>query len=282
MPSDPSPSSHLSRAKSTFLTSQIRLLSQPVHAPSSSSTALPEPTLAKIVTATNKKITSYNRLHFGLESQRHVVEQIDGVYWRDVLSAGLPVRKAETCVKGDVDFTETGSSAGLPELWEDVVFEGGSRKRRRLGSHRREQSDAEAQTPAESGAQRDDGEEVDDAVQQDGEEGDRQAQRYNDLREELQAQTVRRDKLRKRLGQYKKLQSLLTPFEKPQEDIQPNLVTRDNKELEAELAKMRVLLARVGSKIQGQQHGAQDQEGRRRNEDVMSDTTRLEAVLGLG
>lgn len=63
------------------------------------------------------------------------------------------------------------------------------------------------------------------------------------LNEQRQAQ-------QKKLAQYKHLQSLLDPFRNPQENIQPNLVTKDG-ELSKELDRMKLLMARVGEKVKG-------------------------------
>jgi Kinetochore complex Fta4 of Sim4 subunit, or CENP-50 len=58
----------------------------------------------------------------------------------------------------------------------------------------------------------------------------------------------RRHAQQKRLAQYKQLESLLEPFKNPQENIQPNLVTRDG-ELVREIDRMRMLVARVAGRI---------------------------------
>jgi hypothetical protein len=50
------------------------------------------------------------------------------------------------------------------------------------------------------------------------------------------------------LARYKQLQTLLEPFANAQENIQPNLVTRDG-ELGKELERMRILLARVTGRV---------------------------------
>ncbi|KAJ5901975.1 hypothetical protein N7495_002503 [Penicillium taxi] len=72
--------------------------------------------------------------------------------------------------------------------------------------------------------------------------------RYQDLRERLASLDQERQKRRQRLEQIEFLQRLLEPFKNPQQDIQPNLVTRDG-ELVQELEKMRMLVARVGGRI---------------------------------
>lgn len=72
--------------------------------------------------------------------------------------------------------------------------------------------------------------------------------RYQQLRERLIGLDNRRQQRQRRLDQLRQLQHLLEPFQEPQENIQPNLVTRDG-ELMQELEKMRMLTARVGGRI---------------------------------
>jgi hypothetical protein len=52
----------------------------------------------------------------------------------------------------------------------------------------------------------------------------------------------------KRLAQYRQLEALLEPLKNPQENIQPNLITRDG-ELIQEIDKMRMLMARVAGRV---------------------------------
>jgi len=245
--------------------------------------------LDKVITQVNKKIASHNRLHFGLESQRHVLEQVDGVYWRDVLARGLPARKAETVVKRDVDFTEAGTESGnnglggnvLPENLEDVLLDPRPRKRRR--TENTEGQEVDGATDADLGLPSQESHEpAKDADLQDRARTELQAQKYAELNQKLHLQRARRDTLRRKLAQYKKLQSLLAPFEKPQENVQPNLVTKDSKELEEEVTRMRMLLARVGNQIQARQEGYMTVNDYGANGHVVTDTTRLEGVLGLG
>ena len=65
--------------------------------------------------------------------------------------------------------------------------------------------------------------------------------------------------MQQKLSQYKALQALLEPFKRPQENVQPNLVTRDG-ELAKELDKMRMLLVRVAGRIEGS-HVSKDARG---------------------
>ncbi|KAK2764371.1 hypothetical protein FQN54_009065 [Arachnomyces sp. PD_36] len=72
--------------------------------------------------------------------------------------------------------------------------------------------------------------------------------RYAELFSRLTELDARRQSQQRRLAQYKQLKSLLEPFQDPQNNIQPNLVTRDG-ELGQELDRMRILVATVSSRI---------------------------------
>lgn len=72
--------------------------------------------------------------------------------------------------------------------------------------------------------------------------------RYKRLRERLTNLDNQRQQRQRRLDQLRLLQRLLEPFRQPQDNVQPNLVTRDG-ELVRELEKMRMLVARVSGRI---------------------------------
>ena len=72
--------------------------------------------------------------------------------------------------------------------------------------------------------------------------------RYKALHSRLTTLTERRAAAQEKLVQMKQLQQLLEPFKDAQENIQPNLVTKDG-ELSKELERMKVLLARLGEKM---------------------------------
>jgi hypothetical protein len=71
---------------------------------------------------------------------------------------------------------------------------------------------------------------------------------YRNLRERLTSLDNQRQQRQRRLEQLQHLRRLLEPFEDPQKDVQPNLITKDG-ELVQELDKMRMLVARVGGRI---------------------------------
>jgi Kinetochore complex Fta4 of Sim4 subunit, or CENP-50 len=98
--------------------------------------------------------------------------------------------------------------------------------------------------------------------------------RLQELSTRLQASQARR-------AQLQQLRSLLEPFESPAENVQPHLVTRDG-ELQKELDRMRILMARVGGRVVGLKD-LDDGDG----DDMVQDTTmegnrKLDDILGLG
>jgi hypothetical protein len=72
--------------------------------------------------------------------------------------------------------------------------------------------------------------------------------RYENLYQRLVVLDSRRQAQQKRLAQYRQLEVLLEPLKNPQENIQPNLITRDG-ELIQEIDKMRMLVGRVGGRV---------------------------------
>ena len=72
--------------------------------------------------------------------------------------------------------------------------------------------------------------------------------RYRELRARLVELSQRREQQRQRLAQYTHVETLIEPFRDAQNNIQPNLLTRDG-ELLQELDKMRMLVARVTSRV---------------------------------
>lgn len=106
-----------------------------------------------------------------------------------------------------------------------------------------------------------------------------QVNRYKSLRERLVKLDVERKKREDRLLQYKRLKSLLEPFEDPLNTIQPNLATRDG-ELRAELDRMRMLLAKVASKVGKIQSDPQNSE-KEEGEAIMDTDDKLARLLDM-
>lgn len=99
--------------------------------------------------------------------------------------------------------------------------------------------------------------------------------RYQQLRERLNSLDQLRQQRHRRLEQLQYLQQLVKPFQNPQENVQPNLITRDG-ELAQELEKMRMLVARVGGRVAQQKPKKSTQE-----EDYLlpGSAQRLDALL---
>ena len=100
--------------------------------------------------------------------------------------------------------------------------------------------------------------------------------RYKQLHARLTALVEKREAQNQKLAQHKQLQQLLEPFKDPQVNIQPNLVTKDG-ELQKELEKMKMLMARVSEKIDGLPE-AREREGEEVDVE-MSEEGKLKAIL---
>ena len=80
-----------------------------------------------------------------------------------------------------------------------------------------------------------------------------------------------------KLAQTKQLKEILRPFERAQEDVQPNLVTEDG-ELARELERMKALLARVADNMVGLERSKEPED---REKDVgMDATAKIDVILG--
>jgi hypothetical protein len=83
-------------------------------------------------------------------------------------------------------------------------------------------------------------------------------QRYTLLLRQLQALSSQRDELQRKYDRYKKLQTLLQPFSDPKENVQPNLIGMsrpsagtEGEGLAREMERVRVLVARVLGGMEG-------------------------------
>lgn len=103
--------------------------------------------------------------------------------------------------------------------------------------------------------------------------------RYRQLRERLVELDSQRQQRQRRLDQLRKLQRLLEPFAEPQQNIQPNLITRDG-QLVQELEKMRMLVARVGGRIGQKKRPRGNSEAENASYPTGSDQ-KLEALLDM-
>ncbi|KAK4191544.1 kinetochore Sim4 complex subunit Fta4 [Podospora australis] len=129
------------------------------------------------------------------------------------------------------------------------------------------------------------------------EQEEKEREKYAELVSQLNALNQQRKETESRLAKLHHLQSLLQPFVPAQENVQQNLVTK-NGEIEEELSKMRMLLARVGGRVGAlvgedegnsssgslfsERDGSEDKEKGDRMEGVeMSEKKKVEGLLGL-
>ncbi|EHY57803.1 hypothetical protein HRR83_005285 [Exophiala dermatitidis] len=224
------PGQSITAIKAAFIRSQVRQLCAPLEASpdwngsNRVQTAkgdhgrpghLSDKAVQDIVAKVNDEIRKHNRMVYSAQSQRHVAEQIETLYW-NIISAECDDADTNTnattvVAPRDADLTESHTTIKslLPEQYTDL--------------HLHPQHDPHSGHGHE-------------------------AEAYTTLREDLIEMARKRDALRQNLARYRHLQSLLEPLDDPQTNIQPNLVTRDG-ELGKELDRMRILLARVTGRV---------------------------------
>ncbi|KAL2148712.1 hypothetical protein VTH82DRAFT_1859 [Thermothelomyces myriococcoides] len=266
----PTPPTVLS-LKQSFLTAQTRLLSQPL-APSRSwlsrntgssnnnnnnnnnddeddggdgdGPPLPEKVVDDALFKLNHRLQQHARRVYPPQATRHVAEQIDQLYWNaaaratatDADSDGADGAGEEEGVRLGADLTDPNVIATLPLEWEE-------------------------DGPSSSGHQ----------------QHPLEARRYAELAGELRALAERKQQAVARVERLRRMRALLEPFSPSNradgdgEDgsgdgggtingVQENLITR-NGEIEAELSRMRMLLARVGGRVgQLKEQGRQTRE----------------------
>ena len=213
---EPSTTTH----KLNFLNSQTRLLSAPLHSSVHSTTQplLTGPQLASLLTQLNTKLKAHSRATFTSQSNRHVAEQIDNLYWNEVNSTSTRQEgKDAAVVERNADLSHTEVVNGLPESLQEAQL---------------------------------DQKEVDDTNETTTHLSHSELQQYNDLRLRLVQLAAERDAKLQKLQRYQKLQQLLKPYEKPESNVQPNLVQKDG-EMAEEMARLRVLCARVAGRVDG-------------------------------
>ncbi|KAG6359477.1 hypothetical protein INS49_012998 [Diaporthe citri] len=220
--------------KQNFITTQTRLLSQPLQ-PSRAwrranedAAAVSEKAVDDALFRLNHTLQQHSRRVYATQATRQVAEQVDKLY----LGAGE--RHAATADDDDgdgdeddddrwrnvgADYADAGVISSLPPAWE---------------SERQA-----AAFPLE-------------------------AERYAELAGRLRGLAARRDEARARVERLRRMRALLAPFSgsgstdgagddegssfAPLGGVQENLVTRDG-EVEKELERMRMLLVRVGDKV---------------------------------
>lgn len=204
----------------------------------------------------------------------------------------MPVGKSETVVGRDVDFTREEEVRGLGG-WEDAVVggvdgeeevgnreEGRASKRRRMGGESGMSGHGE-QKGEEYDETEDPAPEITSHSLSTQSQTQSQAQRYAILQSRLTSSINHRNNLRQKVLALKRLKSKLEPFEDAQTQVQPNLMWKGNKEVEAEVARMRVLLVKC-REVGRRGRGGDEMQGGMGDTKVQTQTQRIESVLGLG
>lgn len=219
--------------KQNFITTQTRLLSQPLQpsrawrraneaaANDEDSVAVSERAVDDALFRLNHTLQQHSRRVYVAQATRQIAEQVDKLY----LSAGERHAAGDDEDEDDdawrnvgADYADAGVISSLPPAWE---------------------SEREAAAyPLE-------------------------AERYAELAGRLRGLAARRDEARARVQRLRRMRALLAPFSGSTADgagageessfstsggVQENLVTRDG-EVEKELERMRMLLVRVGDKV---------------------------------
>ncbi|KIW78764.1 hypothetical protein Z517_08603 [Fonsecaea pedrosoi CBS 271.37] len=206
-----------------------------------------------LVAKVNDKIKQHNRLVFSTQSQRHVAEQIESLLWARTSAAAEHAELDTLAIRKDVDL---GDSAVISALPHDYAA---------LHIH----PDHDTARNEEGG---------------DGREGQKDAEeQYARLRGELVTLSRQRDALKARLARYQHLQEMTEPLRDPQENVQPNLVTKHGK-LAKELDRTRVILLRIAAQLRGEEQPKRRTKRRRREvvprPPPQTDQEKLGQVLG--
>ncbi|KAL2173238.1 kinetochore Sim4 complex subunit Fta4 [Thermothelomyces heterothallicus CBS 202.75] len=248
----PTPPTVLS-LKQSFLTTQTRLLSQPL-APtrawlSSNSNSnsnnnddddeppLPEKAVDDALFKLNHRLQQHARRVYPPQATRHVAEQIDQLYWNAAAQAtdGVGGGDADSDADGEGEGVRPGADLANPDVIATLPLEW------------EEDGSSSQQQPLE-------------------------AKRYTELVGELRALAERKQQAVARVARLRRIRALLEPFSPSSRSggdgsggddddggeggggggtldaVQENLITR-NGEIEAELSRMRMLLARVGGRV---------------------------------
>ncbi|KAK3378267.1 kinetochore Sim4 complex subunit Fta4 [Podospora didyma] len=232
--------------KHDFLTTQTRLFLQPVNptrawrqtVDQDGTSNLPEKVIDNALNRLNQRVRVHVRAVYSPQATRAIAEQIDQLYL--TAAAAAVAGTADAGVADDdlaglrvgSDLADAEIIASLPPTWD---------------------SEREATAyPAE-------------------------AKRYGELVAQLQSLSAQRQEAAARVARLRRMAALLKPFnttaaaadeDSGNNGVQENLVTR-NGEVEAELQRMRMLLARVGGRVG--QLPASDQPSRSSNDSLFTE-----------
>ncbi|KAL4915560.1 kinetochore Sim4 complex subunit Fta4 [Aspergillus aurantiobrunneus] len=177
----------ISELKSSFIRTQVRILSESLEAPEDwrsyaaepAEEELSEKVVGDVLQKLNAALKQHNRVVYSSQAIQHVAQQIASLYWSSVRQATWEVTSLERGVDRTVDLSSHPNITQLPgEIYGQPASE-------------------------------------------------QEQLRYKRLRERLTSLDNLRQQRQRRLNQLRQLQRLLEPFREPQINVQPNLVTKD-------------------------------------------------------
>ncbi|KAL4809360.1 kinetochore Sim4 complex subunit Fta4 [Aspergillus unguis] len=177
----------IAELKSSFIRTQVRILSETLEAPDDWRSYAAEPAeddlsdkvVGDVLQKLNTALKQHNRAIYSSQAIQHVAQQISSLYWSSVSQASRELTGLEKGVERTVDLSSHPNITQLPgELYDQSASE-------------------------------------------------EEQLRYQRLRERLASLDDQRQQRQRRLDQLRLLQRLLEPFREPQNSVQPNLATRD-------------------------------------------------------
>ena len=240
--------------KQTFLTTQTRQLSQPLtptrawHSTNTTTTntnnttedqPLPEKAVADALFKLNHRLRQHARRVYAPQATRHVAEQIDQLYWNAAEAATTHDHDNDSDAEAAAEALTLGADLGTcPSPISITVHFSPDRKCVCVADPA-----VIASLPL---------------AWDDSDSDSAETQRYAALAGDLHALAERKQAAAARVARLRRMRALLEPFAAASSSlagdddnagggVQENLVTR-NGEVEAELQRMRMLLARVGGR----------------------------------
>ncbi|EPS25443.1 hypothetical protein PDE_00376 [Penicillium oxalicum 114-2] len=177
----------VSEIKSSFLRTQVRILSETLAPPedwknyagATEEGDLPEKVISDVLHKVNVAAKQHHRIVYSSQAIHHVAQQIASLYWSSINDE---TQDRVSFLDGVEKTTDLSRHTNITKLPLDIESFGAS---------------------------------------------DDSNSRYQQLREQLQVLDERRLRRQQRLDQLRHLKRLLEPFQDARKDIQPNLVTRD-------------------------------------------------------
>ncbi|OBR07884.1 Kinetochore protein [Colletotrichum higginsianum IMI 349063] len=224
--------------KQAFLAAQTRLFSQPLRpsrpwlaANEAAESPLPDPVVEHVVARLNTTVLQHSRRAYSHQASRHVAEQIDALY----LSQPPAAQDHEPAEGLSLSLDLSTSFSWYPE---HAFYQRPPLAARMSDSSTKAEEAAVKSLPPTW------------PVDHDVTMYPMEAKRYAEQVDRLKSLAELRQQTTARLERLRRMKALLDPFRSDDDGIgvQENLITRDG-EVEKEMESMRVLLARVGGRV---------------------------------